>query len=251
MRAVVGKLKDRSGASMIIALVFFLVCAMVGGVILTAASANVGRMARERLASQRRLAVTSAAQLIAGDLRDTEFRGVYCRVETVTTTIHTTPGADGEEDVTSTSVARDEKTEKAPEKTGFFGSSSLLKISALPGISQLYYSKLAAENVGGIADAPPAEPIACRLSFGAMEEQGIPAVEGVLEIDQEYGVTVLLSDEEGGSRLTMTFAPVVSLPVTSTETRNEEAADSATKTTSTYYTTTVTWDEPVITGGGQ
>lgn len=65
------KLNSQSGASIVIALVFFLVCLTVGGVVLTAATASAGRIARIEDEQQAYFAVRSAAEL----LRD-EFEGV-------------------------------------------------------------------------------------------------------------------------------------------------------------------------------
>ena len=61
------KLKSQTGASITFALLLFLVCAVVGSVVLTAGTAAAGRMSELARMDQRYYSVTSAAQL----LRDT------------------------------------------------------------------------------------------------------------------------------------------------------------------------------------
>ena len=61
------KLKQSRGSSLSFALLLFLVCAVIGSVVLTSASAAVGRVSENYDYDQRYFAVTSAAEL----LRDT------------------------------------------------------------------------------------------------------------------------------------------------------------------------------------
>lgn len=58
------KLHNKKGASIILALLFFLICATVGSVILAAASANASRIKSERQNENNYLAVRSAGELI-------------------------------------------------------------------------------------------------------------------------------------------------------------------------------------------
>ena len=62
------KIEDRSGASLSVALLFFLVCAIVGSVLIAAASVSVGRMKGIEQGEQERYAVDSAMNLIAEKL---------------------------------------------------------------------------------------------------------------------------------------------------------------------------------------
>lgn len=75
------KLRSRAGASLIAALFLFLFCAMTGTVILTAASANAGRMAfnsngkrvsRSEAVDRDYYKVTSAAKLFAEQIKGTK-----------------------------------------------------------------------------------------------------------------------------------------------------------------------------------
>ena len=67
MQKLKQKLKSQTGASITFALLLFLVCAVVGSVVLTAGTAAAGRMSELAKMDQRYYSVTSAAQL----LRDT------------------------------------------------------------------------------------------------------------------------------------------------------------------------------------
>lgn len=82
MKVFKDKLKNESGASFIIALVFFLICTLVAAVIIMAASANIERTAQQKEEAQAYLALSSASQLLQSDLNSgLAFKGV-----TVTTT---------------------------------------------------------------------------------------------------------------------------------------------------------------------
>ncbi|WP_303202603.1 hypothetical protein [Raoultibacter timonensis] len=61
----IGKLEDTSGSSVVLALAFFLICAIVGSIILTAASVNAKTVATYKETQQAEYTVTSAAGLWA------------------------------------------------------------------------------------------------------------------------------------------------------------------------------------------
>ena len=71
MNSLKRKLKDSHGASMMIALVFMLICLFVGGSVLVAASMNTNRIGREKKdqKTQRYLNQRSAAMLISDKLQ--------------------------------------------------------------------------------------------------------------------------------------------------------------------------------------
>lgn len=72
--AVFKKLKSDKGASIMVALLLFLVCAAVGAVILAAATASSGRMSQLSEMDQRYYSVSSAAELLAKKLCGPEVR---------------------------------------------------------------------------------------------------------------------------------------------------------------------------------
>ena len=67
------KLKSRKGASLIFALLAFLVCAVIGTVVIAAASASGGRVKDMAEMDQRYYAVTSAAELFREELNNQRF----------------------------------------------------------------------------------------------------------------------------------------------------------------------------------
>ena len=80
MRALRQKLNSQRGASILIAMVFFLLCLTVGAVVLTAATANAGRLASRRQEEQNYLTVSSAARLLRDELAGAEFQVVTTSV---------------------------------------------------------------------------------------------------------------------------------------------------------------------------
>lgn len=76
MKTMRNKLRTKSGSTIIFALVFFLFCAMIGGIILTSAYTNVNRAAKARDTQQSYFTVSSAARLIAEELEGIEFEGL-------------------------------------------------------------------------------------------------------------------------------------------------------------------------------
>lgn len=70
MKELLKKLHSSRGASLIIALLFFLVCIMVSSVVVTAAVANMSRIDKQRDEEQVYLAVFSAARLLQEDFSD-------------------------------------------------------------------------------------------------------------------------------------------------------------------------------------
>lgn len=70
------KLSSQRGASLLMALLYFLVAAMVGAVVLTAAVTNAGRVTRNKADQQTYLAVSSAVLLAQEDLKNATFTAV-------------------------------------------------------------------------------------------------------------------------------------------------------------------------------
>ena len=74
---IFGKLHSRRGASFLLALLFFLICALVASAVLMAAASNAGRIRSARTEHQLYLTVSSAARLLCDELTDCEYRGSY------------------------------------------------------------------------------------------------------------------------------------------------------------------------------
>ena len=76
-RNLAKKLHSSAGASIVLALLLFLVCALAGAAAVTAASANVGRYTYQQDGQQAYLAVSSAARLIRDQLDGLEAQTCY------------------------------------------------------------------------------------------------------------------------------------------------------------------------------
>ncbi|MBQ9328960.1 MAG: hypothetical protein IJ225_10590 [Solobacterium sp.] len=82
---LVKKLKNNDGATLMLALLFFIMCAVVGSIVLTSASGVSGQLATMKKDDQEYYAVSSATRYIRDSLEDVEF----------TVTDVATEGADG------------------------------------------------------------------------------------------------------------------------------------------------------------
>lgn len=68
MNAIKNKIRSRKGASITFALLIFLVCAIISGVVIVAGSTAAGRMSQIAQSDQRYYAVTSAAGLLRDEI---------------------------------------------------------------------------------------------------------------------------------------------------------------------------------------
>ena len=70
MKNLQKKIKDNEGASIILALVFFLICSLAGATLVTAATINAQATVTYKESRQNNYAVASAASLLADQLQD-------------------------------------------------------------------------------------------------------------------------------------------------------------------------------------
>ncbi len=77
MQAFKNKLKDKRGVTLLYALVFFLIAGVIGTIVLASAAANMGRFSHKRAVEQSYLSVSSAAELLKGDLEGLTFTDSY------------------------------------------------------------------------------------------------------------------------------------------------------------------------------
>lgn len=109
MKRLKAKLHSERGASILLALLMFLVCVMVAASVLAAAASNAGKVRSNRAEQQKFLNLSSAIQLVADEIQRAEYRGsyvVYEWTEVITTTI-TVTNPDGTKSETSTSKSTD------------------------------------------------------------------------------------------------------------------------------------------------
>ena len=86
MKAVQRKLQDRSGATLTVALLFFVMCAAAGSVILAAATTSTGRLAELQASDQNYYAVVSAAKLLRDEIDGQTISVGQTETKIVTTT---------------------------------------------------------------------------------------------------------------------------------------------------------------------
>lgn len=98
------KLHSRRGVTLIITMVFFLICSFVGGTVLAAATSNGGRLAALKKTRQEYLSQRSAAQLLQSQftMADGTKNILTVTDETTTTTVTTTLTGGGTSQTTST-----------------------------------------------------------------------------------------------------------------------------------------------------
>ncbi len=77
MGSIRDKLRSQRGASILLALLFFLVCAMVGASVLMAAASNAGKSRSSREEQQKYLTLSSAMQLVCDELTAAKYIGTY------------------------------------------------------------------------------------------------------------------------------------------------------------------------------
>ncbi len=205
MMPIKQKLKSENGASFLLALLAFLVAAMVCVTIITAATSSVKRVHSDRESQQMQLAITSAAQLV----RDTMGETQYC-ITTVTTT----------ENGNAT-------TETTKTAAGVFAQEIKDAIAYI-------------DIHGGSAYAD-----GMNLSVSGTDLPVI-AVSFVMtsDIAEPYKLLFTLRAQETGEVLYLTME---SSSTTERKTETIPSGSNQTKTVTTE-TTTITWDNPIISG---
>lgn len=234
------KLHSSRGASMLLGLLYLLVCLTVGAVVLTAAATSAGRTERNRREQQNYLAVASAVELVKEDLANAKFTGSYF-IETKewSETVDTDKTDDKGKPVTETKDYSE--TTYGKNEASLTGSTLLCTDAVFADIKALYY-----KNTTHFGDTVPAE-MTYMLSFAA--DRDIPAVNGTLTVvkgDDLYTLLVYLETADGTNGTTLLFRSNPSNPP-STSTSYWDADEIHYEKIT--YTTTVTWNTPEIRKG--
>lgn len=91
MNALKNKWRSRRGASILLALLFLLICLMVGSSVLMAAASNAGKIKSNKEEQQKYLTLSSALELVCGKLEEMRYTGQYTYTVDSTTTENTDP----------------------------------------------------------------------------------------------------------------------------------------------------------------
>ena len=141
MQRICDKLKSKAGTSLILALVFMLVCAFVGAVVLASSTANVGRTEKLIADNQDYLSQRSAANLLLDAMFDKGLSGNGDIVLECTEV----KGADGSLQQLKFAAAGDNSTEKMTElrrviyETAVWGYMDANELNANPTIENFIY----------------------------------------------------------------------------------------------------------------
>lgn len=221
------KLRSQRGASILFALLLFLVCAAVGSVALAAGTAAAGRTIQLAKMDQRYYCVTSATEL----MRDS--------IEGKTVTV-----VDREDQVT---ISTDKETVTLDADAPSFTSSSILIHAAGSLVDTGYTSKI----------TRPADLTFLLATDGSEEVQAALNAEIREVLDPDGTMRLMISSlPENGDTDRYTLQLTFSADRRQTESSRtveswNEATGEASSTVITTYTTTLTWSlDNIKTGGG-
>jgi len=212
MMPIKQKLKSENGASFLLALLAFLVAAMVCVTIITAATSSVKRVHSDRESQQMQLAITSAAQLVRDTMGETQYR-----ITTVTTTEN------------GTTTIETTKT----ETTGVFASEIEAAINYVDAYHKDYEYPKDASADGMVLSVDGTDLPIIDVSFKMSADTTEP-----------YKLLFTLRVQETGENLYLTMK---SSSTTESKTETIQSGSNQTKTVTTE-TTTITWDNPIISG---
>jgi len=227
------KLHSSSGASMVMALLFLLLCLMVGAVILTAASANAGRVSRQRSQQQDYFTVSSAAKLLRDELEGLTF---------TTGEWHSSDSGDGSSETGSVTP----------------------HVTPVGSLRQLVGERAQMVFENQTVYLTPESNVLASIPLSVADTGGdFDAVSATLFVDVDFTLTIAISltDSPASYPLTLAFPPDADVAIASntvpyTVTVQEYVEGVLTDVT--YYydvttdtrTVTVSWDVGIISKGG-
>lgn len=211
MKTLCRKLNSRTGASIVVALLFFLLCLTVGAVVLTAASANAGRVKRIEGEQQAYFAVRSAAELLRDEVKGSSFDALY---EAYASGEHA-PGR----------LAAPHYTLKGFDGESLPGLSARLEGDA-KNVFQAQYEGVSASE---------------RSAIWSVVAPDMPRVTVKYRMDEAFGITLALDTEDTHPYhypMVLTFSPILrqvdgerTVSWTTTSTGTDEAGNPVTETT--------------------
>lgn len=266
------KLKERSGAALVLALMFFLLCACVGVMVVTAASANAGKAAKMREEEQAYLAVKAAANAYAELMRESPLTVGYTEEKIV----YFEPGGTATD---GTTIPPYNSTERGALKTSFtneFAPGSRMESLFGDDLRNLYLHNTRLDNgtgqpilnmvLGGSGGTPgpltdPAVALKDTRYELELEVEGnpqVPTVKLTLEIDQGdstggnlYEATITAQTASGSHQITLYSG--ATLEESNVENRTVRSSwgrpGGYKEITPTVYTVKITWQNWQVKGG--
>lgn len=220
MHLIARKLSSRRGASVLIALLLFLVCAFVGAAVLTAAYHNASRTSAIRQEQQTYLSVASAAELLKDELVGQSVVWNHVVTGYYTESVDSGGKPTGQYVLTSTSDA----WEAECDYTGLLKTISQEVLEVLQG-EHTRAGKAHSLSIS-LPEYPQLETVSGSLTLSATETEA-------------YRITILLSDQNGGNELEVTLNAATGV---ATQTAGSMEAGAIAVTTK----TTVAWNNAVI-----
>lgn len=247
MNVVRKKLNNARGASMLIALIYLLTALMVGTVVLTAASSNVGRVTHNRQDQREYYAVESAMELIRADMQSEEFSAWYSKTDSYE---WVEPEYEIPDDPSSQLISGGYYSHTGTEyqKDADLTAEGVL-LPKLDDFKKKYFSSAVYDEIRKGNTAPTEMAYDLDFTAGGDVAGIIPGVAGRLTVDMDsYDVTVELwvTDDENSAvksnPVTMNFEALVK---SGSSTSGTKSGGSITET----HEITVTWGEPSIMKG--
>lgn len=251
----IGKVSSRTGASITFALLLFLVCAVVGSVVLVSGTSAAGRLSKIAEYDQRYYAVTSTAQLLADKLDNYDVTVVQSSVQTVEKTAVYTYDSEGvvtsrvmEE--TSNTVAYKSDMDGSDGKASASLGQSLLRDAALylifdPDVTYNFASQAAYESNYPALSAD--KQISLSITHAA--PSGISndplAVDAVMTIHPSGDINIKLSNAFGSDnekyQLTLVLKAETKRDNSNNSTITKPDADSEITVNTSSKTTVIKW----------
>jgi len=238
MGAVRQKLKSKRGASIVLALIFFLVCAAIGGIVLASAASNAGRLSHIRQEQQAYLTASSAAKLVRDELAGIGFTGEY--IKTTTSTSDSTTPTEATSDVFTPAIA---PTKGGTDLTDWVG-----------GVAEDIYKYLN-DTTGTIPDPAltKANTTSFKISSNAAQIEAVKVdITMSTAANDAYSISAIISFDNGDVRYEMKLKIPATMGTIESGTGPLDTNDSAgviTSVTTKTKTTTITYGTATITKG--
>lgn len=234
MKRLVNKLHSKGGATILFAILVFMLCALVGAAALTAAAANSGRYTHVKAEQQEYLSMSSAVNLMREELVDKTFTAQVTRTET--------------KDASGNPVAGSPVVGWAVGSLEYDGGFSGQLLEVFKGF---YLNELSSSypdvDISAL-DAPSSTTYKTELTF-TTEDEDIDKykVTAELEVDKDFNITVKFYFTDGSGRKSDVYGTNLIIRATvdgdGITTASSSRADGTNTITTTTYTMKVTWLE--------
>lgn len=243
MRRVGKKIGGRSGATMLFAILVFMLCALTGAAALTAAAANSGRYTHVKEEQQEYLSMSSAVNLMREELVGKTFSAQAKTTNTVTVT----------KDVAGDTTSETEELEPGSPVYEYDGGFSGQLLKTFEGYYLAELNKILSShphiNTSSLG-AGSSDPYTDTLTISLDGDADKYKVKAEFEVDNDFNFTLKFSfdgtNKAYGTNMTIR-ATVDGINTSSTSSTTSEydgsTLKSTTTTTITTYTMKVTWLE--------